>query len=134
MSDFKEVMNRVEDNRLDSMFYRSSEHTPLRRVSFRGREWIIEVYGEVQVDYKGERYYCISDISEIKTDDDITKAYDNNDLEIYYNNWYEVRPVGQKYWKYVDLGIYDDVFGDPYQLDEELLLEYLELENEYKES
>ena len=131
MSNFKEVMNRVEDNRLDSMFYKSSEHTPLRRVSFRGREWVIEPFGEVTLTYKDERYNCMSEISEIKTDEDITKAYDDDTLNIHYNNWYEVRPVGQEYRKYVDLGLYDDVFGDPYELDEGLLLEYLKLEKQW---
>ena len=91
MSNFKEVMNRVEDNRLDSMFYKSSDHTRLRRVSFREREWVIEPFGEV-------------------------------------------RPVGQKYWKFVDLGLYDDVYGDPYELDEGLLLSYLEAESSWEES
>ena len=131
MSNFKEVMNRVEDNRLDSMFYKSSDHTPLRRVSFREREWVIEPFGEVRLTYKGERYYCMSEIDEIKTDDDITKAYDNDDLQIHYNNWYEIRPVGQEYRKFVELGLYDDVYGDPYELDEGLLLSYLEAENEW---
>ena len=64
MSNFKEVMNRVEDNRLDSMFYKSSDHTPLRRVSFREREWVIEPFGEVRLTYKDERYYCMSEIDE----------------------------------------------------------------------
>ena len=131
MSNFKEVMNRVEDNRLDSMFYKSSDHTPLRRVSFREREWVIEPFGEVRLTYKDERYYCMSEIDEIKTDDDITKAYDNDDLQIHYNNWYEIRPVGQEYRKFVELGLYDDVYGDPYELDEGLLLSYLETENEW---
>tara|TARA_B100000902_G_scaffold385380_1_gene426681 strand:+ start:340 stop:753 length:414 start_codon:yes stop_codon:yes gene_type:complete len=131
MSNFKEVMNRVEDNRLDSMFYKSSEHTPLRRVSFREREWVIEPFGDVRLTYKDERYYCMSEISEIKTDEDITKAYDDDTLNIHYNNWYEVRPVGQEYRKYVDLGLYDDVFGDPYELDEGLLLYLLETEEQW---
>ena len=62
MSAFKEVMNRVEDNRLDSMFYKSSDHTPLRRVSFREREWVIEPFGEVRLTYKDERYYLNEDL------------------------------------------------------------------------
>ena len=73
----------------------------------------------------------MSEIDEIKTDDDITKAYDNDDLQIHYNNWYEIRPVGQEYRKFVELGLYDDVYGDPYELDEGLLISYLETENEW---
>ena len=76
MSAFKEVMNRVEDNRLDSMFYKSSDHTPLREVSYKGRNWVIEAFGDVDLIYKEERFYCLSEISEIKTDKDLTKVYE----------------------------------------------------------
>ena len=128
---YKEIYNRVEKDRLDSMFYRMSDDEPLRKVSYKGRTWGIWPYGEVKLTYNESRYYCLSEISEIKTDNDLTKAHDNDELHIHYNNWYEIRPTEDKYFHFVESCIYDEVFGDPYELDKETLDWFIELEKEH---
>jgi hypothetical protein len=131
MSEFKVLMDRTEKNRLCSEFYKSSDHTPLREVSYKGRKWRIEAFGDCDFIYKDERYYCLSEIDEIKTDDDYEKAFVNDEIIIHMNNWYEIRPVEEKYWDYVQQGLYDDVFGDPNELDQDTLDHFLEMEKTY---
>ncbi len=134
MSNFKETMNRVQDEALDSMFYRSSDDDCLREVSYKGRRWGIYAFGDVRLTYKGERYYCASDIKDIKSDYDLNEAYNNSDLEIHYNNWYEIRPLDIGYMDYVNGGVYDAVYGNPYELDKDTLDFVLELEKQFDES
>ena len=128
MGEFKVLMDRTEKNRLCSEFYKSSDHTPLREVSYKGRKWTIEAFGDCDFIYKDERYYCLSQIDEIKTDDDYEKAFVNDEIIIHMNNWYEIRPVEEKYLDYVQQGLYDDVFGDPNELDQDTLDHFIEME------
>ena len=58
---YKEIYNRVEKDRLDSMFYRMSDDEPLRKVSYKGRTWGIWPYGEVKLTYNESRYYCCNE-------------------------------------------------------------------------
>ena len=130
---FKVIKDRVQVNRLDSMFYKSSDFEPLRVVSYAGRKWEISAYGEVRLDYQDRRYYCMSEISEIQTDFDIEKELKAGRLEILNNNWYEIRPVEPEHFnKYVEWGLYDEVYGDPYELDEGILETYLSLEETHR--
>ena len=64
-------------------------------------------------------------------DDDLTKAHDNDELHIHYNNWYEIRPTEDKYFHFVESCIYDEVFGDPYELNKETLDWFIEIEKEH---
>ena len=131
MREFKVLKDRVEKNRYDSMFYRASDHDPLVVASYLGRKWVIYPMGEVSLSYKGNRYYCLSECSDIKTDEELGKAIDNGDLDVFMNNWYEIRPVEQENWKFVEMGLYDDVYGDPYELDKHTLDYHLECEATY---
>ena len=132
MNDYKVVSDRTEANRRDSLFYRSTEWTPLKVVEYQGRQWEISPYGEVEINYKGARYGCLSEITEIKTDADYFHADEHEDLEVYSNNWYEIRPVGEEYYeKYVQVGLYDDIFWDPDDLDQGIVDAFLAAEKEY---
>lgn len=131
---YKVISDRTEKNRRDSLFYKATEHIPLKVVEYNGRQFQIEAFGDVEIWYDGELYRCLSEISDIKTDDDFVKADESGKLVLDYNNWYEVRPVmedeNSPYYKYVNAGLYDDIFFDPDDLDEHLCLAFIEAEQE----
>jgi|TARA_B100001094_G_scaffold161737_1_gene156463 hypothetical protein len=128
--EYKVIMDRAEKDRLDSMWYRSSDHDPIKVVKYKDRIFRLEAFGEVDVAYKGERFYCASEISELKTDQDLHLAIQNGELELSYNNWFEVRPDA-KYNDYVYAGVYDDVYYDANDLDLELCKDLIYLEKTY---
>lgn len=129
---YKVISNRTEKNRRDSMFYKSTEHIPLKVVEYNGRQFQIEAFGEVEFYYDEQRYGCLSEVADIKTDDDFVEADESGKLVQCYHNWYEVRPVmedeNSPYYKYVNFGLYDDIFFDPDDLDEHLCKAFVEAE------
>lgn len=134
---YKVISNRTEKNRTDAMFYKSTEHIPLKVVEYNGRQFQIEPFGEVEFYYDEQRYGCLSEVADIKTDDDFVKADESGRLVQSYHNWYEVRPVmedeNSPYYKYVNFGLYDEIFFDPDDLDEELCKVFIEAERIYDE-
>jgi|TARA_B100000902_G_scaffold382134_1_gene419457 hypothetical protein len=128
--EYKVIIDRAEKDRLDSMWYRSSDHDPIKVVKYKNRIFRLEAFGEVNVTYKGERFYCASQISELKTDRDLHLAIESEELELSYNNWFEVRPE-DKYSDYVDAGVYDDVYYEANALDLELCKDVINLEKTY---
>ena len=131
---YKVLSNRTEPNRRDSMFYKSTEHIPLKVVEYKGRRFRIEPFGEVEFYYDDEVYGCLSEVNGIETDKDFVKADESGRLVQVHHNWYEVRPEEDKYWdKYVSMGLYDDIFFDPDDLDEHLCEAFLEAERIYDE-
>lgn len=121
MDDFKVVNDSWTEGKRDSMWYRSSDHEPVRVVNYKGRTWLMYAFGEVSFNYKDERYYCLSECTDIKNDNELELAIDKGDLDLWSNNWYEIRPAGEEYRKFVDMGLYDIVCGDPTELDKEML-------------
>ncbi len=129
MEDFQVKDSWTKDRR-DSMWYRSSDHEPVRVVNYKGRTWSMYPFGEVRFTYKDNRYYCLSECTDIKNDDELGKALDNGEMDLFFNNWYEIRPTEDKNWHYVERGIYDTVFGDPTELDKDTLDWFMELEKQ----
>ena len=129
MEDFQ-VKDSWTKDKTDSMWYRSSDHEPVRVVNYKGRTWSMYPFGEVSFTYKDERYYCLSECTDIKNDKELGEALDNGDMELWHNNWYEIRPTEDKYFHYVDMGIYDAVFGEPTELDKYTLDWIMELEKQ----
>ena len=129
---YKVISDRTEPNRRDSMFYKSTEHIPLRVVEYNGRQFQIEPFGDVEFVYENETYRCLSEVEDIMTDEDFVKADESGALVQYYHNWYEVRPVMENenspYYKYVNNGLYDDIFFDPNDLDEDTCKAFIEAE------
>ena len=137
MSDLKVISDRSTKDKTDSMWYRSSDHTPIRIVEYKGRKWVLWAMGEVDFTYKDERYYCLSECTDISNDDEFGDALDNGELDLFFNNWYEIRPsmsdTDSPYYKYVNAGLYDDVYGSPDELDKDVLDLYLKAEREFDE-
>ena len=129
---YKVISDRTEPNRRDSMFYKSTEHIPLRVVEYNGRQFQIEAFGDVDFYYDEQRYGCLSEVADIKTDDDFVKADESGKLVQVAHNWYEVRPVmedeNSPYYKYVNNGLYDDIFFDPADLDVHTCIAFIEAE------
>jgi len=136
VNDFKVVKDITTEHQTDSMWYRSCDHEPVRVVEYKGRKWVMYAMGEVKFTYKDERYYCLSECKDIKNDDEFGKAIDNGELDLDMNNWYEIRPAmldtNNPYYKYVNAGLYDDVYGEPAELDKDTLDVYLKAEREYE--
>jgi len=134
---YKVISDRTEPNRRDSMFYKSTEHIPLKVVEYNGRQFQIEAFGDVEFYYEEQRYGCLSEVADIKTDDDFVKADESGELVQVAHNWYEVRPVmedeNSPYYKYVNYGLYDDIFFDPDDLDEDTCIAFIEAEKLYDE-
>jgi len=129
---YKVISDRTEPNRRDSMFYKSTEHIPLRVVEYNGRQFQIEPFGDVEFVYKNKTYRCLSEVEDIMTDEDFVKADESGALVQYLHNWYEVRPVMENekspYYKYVNAGLYDDIFFDPADLDVHTCIAFIEAE------
>jgi hypothetical protein len=137
VSNLKVISDRSTKDKTDSMWYRSSDHTPIRVVEYKGRQWVMWAMGEVSFTYKDERYYCLSECTDITNDDEFGDALDNGELDLWLNNWYEIRPsmsdTDSPYYKYVNAGLYDDVYGSHDELDKDLLDLYLKAEREFDE-
>ena len=86
MSDLKVISDRSTKDKTDSMWYRSSDHTPIRVVEYKGRKWVLWAMGEVDFTYKDERYYCLSNCTDITNDDELGDALDNDELDLFFNN------------------------------------------------
>jgi hypothetical protein len=41
MSDLKVISDRSTKDKTDSMWYRSSDHNPIRVVEYKGRQWVM---------------------------------------------------------------------------------------------
>jgi hypothetical protein len=137
VSNLKVISDRSTKDKTDSMWYRSSDHSPIRVVEYKGRQWVMWAMGEVSFTYKDEKYYCLSECTDITNDDEFGDALDNGELDLWLNNWYEIRPsmsdTDSPYYKYVNAGLYDDVYGSPDELDKDLLDLYLKAEREFDE-
>jgi len=131
---YKVISDRTVPNKRDSMFYKSTEHIPLKVVEYNGRQFQIEPFGEVEFYYDDQKYGCLSEVPDIKSDDDFVAADESGRLVQVYHNWYEVRPVmedeNSPYKKYVYAGLYDDVWFDPDDLDIHLCIAYIEAEEQ----
>ena len=117
----KVLTKNYDDNKTDSMFYPDMR---VLEVEHKGRKFELNTYGEVKIIYQDEIYYDLNEIC--SSDEQLNKLCDNDELDIQYNNWYELRPIGRK--DYYDLGMYDEVYGDPTEITEEVLDEYITLE------
>ena len=117
----KVLTKNYDDNKTDSMFYPDMR---VLEVEHKGRKFELNTYGEVKIIYQDEIYYDLNEIC--SSDEQLNKLCDNDELDILYNNWYELRPIGRK--DYYDLGMYDEVYGDPTEITEEVLDEYITLE------
>lgn len=129
---YKVIKDRTLPNKRASAFYKSSEAEPLKVVEYNGRQFQIEAFGDVEFYYDDQVYRCLSEVADIKSDEDFVNADLSGRLSLAYNNWYEVRPVmedeNSPYYKYVNAGLYDDIFFDPDDLDEQLCLAFIESE------
>ena len=117
----KVLIKNYDDNKTDSMFYPDMR---VLKVEHKGKKFELNTYGEVKIIYQDEIYYDLNDIC--SSDEQLNKLYDNDKLDILYNNWYELRPIDRK--DYYKLGMYDEVYGDPREITEELLNKYITLE------
>lgn len=118
----KVLTKNYDDNKTDSMFYPDMR---VLEVEHKGRKFELNTYGEIKIIYQDEIYYNLNDIC--KNDNELSRL-SLDELNIVDNNWYELRPVGEQYSKYIDSGLYDDVYGDPTEITEELLDKYITLE------
>tara|TARA_R110002012_G_scaffold276627_1_gene463615 strand:+ start:230 stop:595 length:366 start_codon:yes stop_codon:yes gene_type:complete len=117
----KVLTKNYDDNKTDSMFYSDMR---VLEVEHKGKKFELNTYGEVKIIYQDEIYYDLNEIC--RSDEHLNKLCDNDELDILYNNWYELRPIDRK--DYYELGMYDEVYGDPTEITEELLNKYITLE------
>lgn len=116
------TVKNYDDNKLDSMFYPDMR---VLEVEHRDRKFELNTYGEIKLVYKDEIYYDLNDIC--KSDDELNKLSDD-ELDVVHNNWYELRPTGEQYSNHIHSGLYDDVYGNPTEITEELLDKYIKAE------
>lgn len=122
-----------DNNKLDSLFYGDSPD-PIAEVEYKNRRWAMYVFGEVEMEYDGERYYNASDIC--SNDLEFDQLCESDTVNIIHNNWYEIRPIlkdeNDDLYKYVNAGMYDDIYGDPGELfSKDLLDRYIAAEQEF---
>lgn len=117
----KVLTKNYDDNKTDSMFYIDMR---VLEVEHKGRKFELNTYGEVKIIYQDEIYYDLNDIC--NNDEQLSNLEENDELDIIYNNWYELRPIDRK--DYYELGMYYEVYGDPKEITEELLNKYITLE------
>ncbi len=125
----KQYHDLYRKNMKDSMFY-PRLNMPIATYEYKGRKWGMFTFGEVRINYMGERYYSLYDIC--SSDDEYTKLDGLNDyekFEVLNNNWYELRPLDSN--AYYEYGLYDDIYFDVDEVDEGLLDWLMNLEKEY---
>lgn len=115
-------VKNYDDDKLDSLFYPDMR---VLEVEHKGRKFELNTYGEIKIIYQDEIYYNLNDIC--RNDNELSRL-SLDEFHIVDNNWYELRPVGEQYSKYIDSGLYDDVYGDPTEITEELLNKYIKAE------
>jgi len=113
--------------RQDSMFY-AGILDPIALAKYKGREWGLYTFGEVNIYFEDERFYNMSDICD--SDVEMMKLDAERKLDVRNNNWYEVRPSEAKNWKYVTYGwgLYDAIFYGVEEFDQGLIDWFLEEE------
>lgn len=139
-------VNSYREDATDSLFYAGYDD-PIARYFYKGREWALYTFGDVEIEYMGERHRNLNEICSTDSElMELDRAENEEVFNLIHNNWYELRPLPwynqqvasnggstEGLYDFVSAGLYDDIYYGTDEITEEILDKYIREEKEMVE-